>query len=48
MLICGKIKASAVVCVQLISENDKINRTLNGGSLGFWIDEERSKIRVDM
>jgi hypothetical protein len=22
--------------------------TLNGGSLGSWVDEERSKLRVDM
>jgi hypothetical protein len=22
--------------------------TLSGGSLGLWVDEERSKLRVDM
>ena len=26
----------------------KLCKTLNGGSLGSWIDEERSKLRVDM
>ena len=25
-----------------------IKITLNGGSLGSWIDEERSQLRVDM
>lgn len=24
------------------------NSTLSGGSLGLWVDEERSKLRVDM
>lgn len=26
----------------------KFNSTLSGGSLGLWVDEERSKLRVDM
>lgn len=27
---------------------NETHTTLNGGSLGSWVDEERSKLRVDM
>lgn len=41
--LCGRC---ALCNINEIVKN--FNSTLSGGSLGLWVDEERSKLRVDM
>jgi len=38
----------AILLVVIELERGTPNTTLNGGSLGSWVDEERSKLRVNL
>lgn len=47
---CYAVEHPVAIVNVVLSESylEIINITLNGGSLGSWVDEERSKLRVNL